>query len=83
MTTARLSYEMEERLDAASQAKRMTKSAMVQEALAQYLAQDETKQSSYELGLPYFGKYGSGGGDLSVTYKNRLREKIHAKYRSC
>ncbi|MDR2630992.1 MAG: ribbon-helix-helix domain-containing protein [Spirochaetaceae bacterium] len=82
MTTARLSYELEEQLDTASRAKHMTKSDMVKEALAQYFAHDETEKSSYELGLPYFGKYGSGEGDLSVTYKNRMREKIGAKYHS-
>jgi hypothetical protein len=82
MTTARLSYELEDRLDTAARVKHMTKSAMVQEAVAQYLAQDETEKSSYELGLPYFGKYGSGQGDLSVTYKNRVREKLDAKYHS-
>jgi hypothetical protein len=82
MTTARLSYELEERLDTAARAKNMTKSAMVQEALAQYLTQDETEKSSYELGRPYFGKYGSGQGDRSVTYKDRIREKIGAKHHS-
>jgi hypothetical protein len=59
----------------------MPKSEFVREALNRYLAQDQTEKSSWELGEPYFGKYGSGDGNLSVDYKSRLREKINAKRR--
>ena len=81
MTTARLPDELEKRLEAASRARHVAKSDMVKEALVQYLDLVEDEKSSYELGLSYFGKYGSGGGDLSVTYKARMKEKIGAKYR--
>ncbi len=44
--------------------------------------QEETEKDSYELGEEYFGKYGSGDGSLSTTYKNKLKEKLHGKYHS-
>ncbi|MDR0642617.1 MAG: ribbon-helix-helix domain-containing protein [Treponema sp.] len=81
MTTIRLPYDMEEKLNAASRAQNRSKSEFVREALAQYFAQDETEKSSWEVGEPYFGKYGSGDGNLSVDYKNRLKDKIRAKRR--
>ncbi|MDR3161986.1 MAG: ribbon-helix-helix domain-containing protein [Spirochaetaceae bacterium] len=82
MTTARLPDELEKRLEVASRAQHTAKSYMVKEALVRYLDLVEDEKTSYQLGLPYFGKYGSGGGDLSVTYKKRLREKIGDKYRT-
>jgi hypothetical protein len=72
---------MEEKLDAASRAQNRTKSEFVREALVQYFARDETEKSSWEVGEPYFGKYGSGDGNRSVDYKNRLKDKIRAKRR--
>jgi hypothetical protein len=82
MTTARLPDDLEQKLDAASKTQHKPKSEFVREALAQYFVKEETEKSSYELGQPYFGKYGSGDGSLSVTYKQRLREKIHASTHS-
>ncbi|MDR2746705.1 MAG: ribbon-helix-helix domain-containing protein [Treponema sp.] len=81
MTTIRLPYDMEEKLAAASRAQNRTKSDFVREALTLYFARDETEKSSWEVGEPYFGKYGSGDGNLSVDYKNRLKDKIRAKHR--
>lgn len=45
-----------------------------------YYNQEENEIDSYTLGLPYFGKYGSGIGDLSATYKQRIKEKIREKH---
>jgi hypothetical protein len=39
----------------------------------------EEEIDSYTLGLQYFGKYSSGIGDLSTTYKQRVKEKIREK----
>ena len=47
-----------------------------------YYQQEENQLDSYTLGLPYFGKYGSGIGDLSVTYKQRFREYVVEKHRA-
>jgi predicted DNA-binding protein len=79
VTTVRLTYDIEEKLDAASKAQHRPKSEFVREALTQYFAQAEAVKSSWEVGEPYFGRYGSGDGNLSVDYKNRLKDKIRAK----
>jgi predicted transcriptional regulator len=81
MTTARLPYDIEQKLEAASKAQGKPKSAFIREALVQYFVNEETEKSSWEVGEPYFGKYASGEEDLSVTYKDRLKEKIRAKHR--
>jgi Arc/MetJ-type ribon-helix-helix transcriptional regulator len=82
MTTARLPEDIEQRLDTASRAGHTTKSEYVKEALVQYLDMEERERTSWETGEPFFGRYGSGDGTLSATYKDRLREKINAKYHS-
>jgi hypothetical protein len=79
MTTARLSYELEEKLDAIAKAKHISKTQYIGEAVAKYMGQEIEDKNSWELGEPFFGNYGSGDGNLSVDYKNRLREKIDAK----
>jgi uncharacterized protein involved in tellurium resistance len=80
ITTARLPMDTRYRLDALARVKNKTKSQIIIEALELYYEQEENEIDSYTLGLPYFGKYSSGIGDLSTTYKERLREKIRAKY---
>ncbi|GHV78520.1 hypothetical protein AGMMS49944_03110 [Spirochaetia bacterium] len=82
MTSARLPEDLEYRLDVSAKARGMTKTECVKEAVATYLAQEEEEKSSWELGEAYFGKYGSGDGGLSLDYKNRIKEKLHAKYHS-
>ncbi|MFP3042300.1 ribbon-helix-helix domain-containing protein [Treponema primitia] len=80
MTSARLPEELEQRLDIAVKAKHITKTEFIREAVAVYLSREETEKSSWELGEPYFGKYGSGDGGLSANYKTRIKEKLHAKH---
>jgi predicted DNA-binding protein len=78
MTTVRLSSELEEKLYAAAKTENLSKSDVVKEALAQYFSREEEK-TSWELGESYFGKYGSGDGNLSSEYKNKMKGKISAK----
>jgi predicted transcriptional regulator len=80
MTTIRLSDDMEQKLEAASTAKHLPKSFFVKEALAQDFTGEEVERNSWDVGVSYFGKRGSGDGNLSTTYKDRLRDKINAKY---
>ncbi|MDR3019616.1 MAG: ribbon-helix-helix domain-containing protein [Treponema sp.] len=63
-----------------ARAKNMTKSEIIIEALERYYEQEENGIDSYTMGLPFFGKYGSGKGDLSTMYKQRIKEKIRVKY---
>jgi len=85
VTTVRLPRETRNKLIALSRAKGKTKTEIVKESLEMYYAHDESEREgldSYTLGLPYFGKYSSGESDLSATYKQRIKEKIRAKYSS-
>ncbi|MDR1949051.1 MAG: ribbon-helix-helix domain-containing protein [Spirochaetaceae bacterium] len=82
MTTARLSEEIEQRLDAAARARGVSKTLLVKDALVKYLDMEIAEQSSWDIGECYFGNYGSGDGNLSVDYKNRFRDKVRAKHRA-
>ncbi|MCL2044023.1 MAG: ribbon-helix-helix domain-containing protein [Treponema sp.] len=82
VTTARLSAETRNRLLVLSRLKGKTKSDIIKESIDMYYEREESGIDSYTLGLPYFGKYGSGQGELSTTYKERLREKLRARQNS-
>lgn len=60
----------------------MTKSQIIIESIEMFYNQEEKEMDSYTLGLPYFGKYNLGEGDLSTTYKQRIKEKIRARQNS-
>jgi predicted DNA-binding protein len=79
MTSIRLSKELEEKLDTIAERENITKSEIIKEALEQYLVDYERKANPYDLGKEFFGKYGSGKGDLSVSYKQKVRQKIDEK----
>jgi predicted DNA-binding protein len=82
MTTVRLPMEMEQKLEILARKKHKSKTDLIREALENLFFQEESENDSYELGEEYFGKYGSGNGTLSSTYKARIKEKINAKYNS-
>jgi len=65
-----------------SKYKNKTKSEIIIEAIEMYFDKEENEMDSYTLGLPYFGKYSSGEGDLSTTYKQRIKEKLRARQNS-
>lgn len=81
MLTVRLSDELEHRLDTFARDEHQPKSQVVKDALLFYFENKEEakKQTAYTLGKELFGKYGSGDGSLSATYKEKLKEKLHAK----
>ncbi|MFZ5859247.1 MAG: ribbon-helix-helix protein, CopG family [Spirochaetota bacterium] len=82
MTTVRLPIEIEQRLEILARKKHKSKTDLIREALERLFIQEESEKDSYELGEEYFGKYGSGDGTLSVTYKDKLKDKINAKLNS-
>ena len=82
MTTVRLPAETRNKLVALSRNKNKTKSEIIKESLEMYYEREENEIDSYTLGLPYFGKHGSGEGDLSTTYKQRIKEKLRARQNS-
>ena len=82
MASVRLPKDIEEKLDTLSRQLNVTKSYLISEALDEYLTRHESSVSSYEIGKDLFGRYGSGDGTLSATYKRRVRERIQEKHRS-
>ncbi len=82
MTTVRLPIETEQKLAFLSEVQHTTKSELIKEALELFFARKEIQMDSFELGQPYFGKYGSKLGNLSQDYKQIVKEKIRAKHHS-
>ena len=80
MTTVRLPVEIEQKLNTLSKLENKSKSEIIKEALESFFYQQNTEKDSYELGLDYFGKYGSGDGSLSTSYKKKIKDKIRAKH---
>lgn len=80
MISVRLSKELEAKLEYLAKQENMTKSDVVKEALSEYITAYEKKKNAYELGQDLFGQFGSGQNDLSVSYKQKVREKINAKH---
>ncbi|GAB1483265.1 hypothetical protein MASR2M78_20810 [Treponema sp.] len=79
MTSVRLPLEIEQKLEMLSKKKNKSKTDLIKEALDYLFHKEDPEKDSYELGIELFGKYGSGDGTLSTTYKNKMKEKIHAK----
>ncbi len=82
MVSVRLDVEMERQLDYFASRYKVSKSKLIKNSLVHYfdmLQKKERKKTPYELGSDLFGKYASGKGDLSTTYKQKIKEKLHAK----
>ena len=82
MTTVRLPIEVEQRLEVLARQRHKSKSDIIKEALESLFYQAESEKDSYSLGEEYFGRFGSGDGTLSISYKERIKENINAKYHS-
>jgi len=82
MLAVRLSENLEHSLNTYAHKINKTKTDIVKEALTLYLDQNkgQTPQTSYEMGKDLFGRFSSGRDDLSSTYKQTLKEKLHAKH---
>lgn len=82
MISVRLDEHIENQLTFLAQQKHIPKSKVIKDALVYYfdmLKNDQNQKSAYELGSEFFGKYSSGKDDLSTTYKQKIKDKIHAK----
>jgi predicted DNA-binding protein len=79
MTTVRLPDYLEYRLEEESLSQQRSKSEFVREALVQYFTDADTERTSWDIGKDVFGRYGSGDGNLSTSYKERMRDKISDK----
>jgi len=82
MISIRLEQTLEKELALVSKLNHQTKTDTIKKALRYYFDTLQTSTpTAYELGEELFGKHGSSDGDLSSTYKQRLKEKINAKNR--
>ncbi len=79
MISVRLSKELEDKIELLSKQENLTKSDIIKEALNKYITDHEKKRNPYELGEKLFGKHGSGKGNLSESYKKKVRGKINEK----
>ncbi len=79
MISVRLPKDLESKIDKLSKQGNTTKSNIIKEALEKYINEEENKSNPYLLGKDLFGRYGSGKGDLSKTYKTKLKDKIGEK----
>lgn len=80
MKSVRLPKELEEQLEALSSKMDKSHSVIIREALVEYIAKEKSHSKPFETGKELFGKYSSGDGDRSVTYKSRIKEKIRDKH---
>lgn len=80
MLSVRLTKEIEYELERLAESKHTTKTDIVKEAVANYIAAERVQTNSYEAGKDLFGKYGSVTDEMSTTYKKRLKEKLNEKY---
>jgi predicted transcriptional regulator len=79
MKTVRLQKELESKLASYAKEHNMTESAVIREALSEYIGRHSVKRSSYQLGKQYFGRVGSVQTDNSERYKAKLKSKIREK----
>lgn len=79
MTSVRLPKKLEEKIEELAKNKKVSKSYVIKEALQDYVAKKKKQQKPYEIGSDLFGQHGSGKGNLSTQYKEKIRKKIDEK----
>jgi len=80
MLTIRLPQDLEREIDRLAKDRKISRSALVKEALASYIKGQKLRENPYELGIDLFGAGRGGDPTLSVTYKERVRGKIGEKH---
>jgi hypothetical protein len=81
--TVRLRPELRHQLESYCRKYRLTKSRVITELLEKHFDSSSTgRKSAYELAREFgvVGGFSSGKGDLSVTYKRRLKERMRARH---
>jgi predicted transcriptional regulator len=80
MLNVRLSDDTEKELLRYCLDEGVSKSTVVKEALEAYLVHRRKTRSAFEAGADLFGQEGSGFKNGSVSYKKKIKEKLHAKH---
>jgi hypothetical protein len=79
MLSVRLPGELEKKVRQLAAAEGRTKTEIIRTALEVYVKSVGQAASPNEIGKNLFGRYGSGRGDLSISYKSKVKERIRAK----
>ncbi len=80
MLSVRLPGELEKKVKKIATTEGRTKTEIIRTALEAYVKSKDQTKSAYDLGKNLFGKHGSGSGDLSTSYKIKVKECIRAKH---
>jgi predicted DNA-binding protein len=80
MRSIRLPQELEQQLETLAARKKVSRSLIIKEALAEYIARDREQSSSFEAGSDLFGRFGSDRTDSSQNYKAFIKEKLREKH---
>jgi predicted transcriptional regulator len=80
MLNIRLDEELERKLELIRKKKGISKSALVKEALNQYIDEETSQLSAYELGKDLFDTEEGGSPDGSKNYKAQIKKKLHGKF---
>jgi predicted DNA-binding protein len=79
MLSVRLDPETEHNLDRTAKSQGLTKSELLRKLIDEGLREESRRASPWQLGSDRFGRVGSGRGDLSITRKTKLKEKLRGK----
>ncbi len=80
MTTLRIPDELLFQIEILMKMEHKTKTEIIKAALTEYMQKYFSEKSAYELGKDLFGKHSSEQSDLSTSYKDILRKKLHEKH---
>ena len=79
MLSVRLKPEKEQALDRTAKSQGLTKSELLRSLIDEHLERESASSTPWQLGQGRFGRIGSGRGNLSVTRKSKLKEKLREK----
>ena len=80
MLSIRISEELQTLLNHAVDIKKMTKSQIINEALINWLEENDKNITAWDAGKHLFGKYYSGESNNSMDYKKKLKESLGEKH---
>lgn len=80
MLNIRLDEELERKLELLRKKKGISKTDLVKEALNQYIDEETSQLSAFELGKDLFDAEEGGSPEGSKNYKDQLKEKLHGKF---
>ncbi|HPB81970.1 MAG TPA: ribbon-helix-helix protein, CopG family [Spirochaetota bacterium] len=80
MISVRLTQEEEHKLNQVAKEENMSKTDIIKRALMYYFDERRERKTAYDLGEDFFGRHGSGKGNLSEDYKTIVKERLREKH---